>query len=272
MGMNSAFAKESQPQVKVAQNQGAQRIVALSPHSVEMLFAIGVGDRIVATTEHADFPEQAKSITRIGGYYGVQIERIVELNPDLVVVWQGGNKLDDINRLIDLGFTVYDSSPKNLAQVADDLIALGELTANQTQAQTAADTYLSELQSIKSAHQQKVPVKVFYQLWSSPLMTVAKGSWIQNIIEVCQGENVFYDAATEYPQLSIENVLLTQAQVIVQSQDEGNILGIDWQAWPQLPAVANAHIYQLDADLIHRASPRSIEGVKAMCEAIDKAR
>jgi vitamin B12 transport system substrate-binding protein len=250
----------------------AKRIIALSPHGVEMLFAIGAGDSIVATTDYADFPAAAKNIPSIGGYYGIQIERVIELNPDLVLVWQSGNKMEDINQLRDLGFTVVNSDPKSLADVATDIELLGKLTGHSVKAKQVADDYRQQLADITLQNQTKPAVKVFYQLWSTPLMTVAKGSWIQNLIEVCHGENVFYDAASEYPQISIENVLLTGAQVILQSQDEGNILGINWSDWPELPAVKNQHIYQFDADLLHRATPRAIQGVNAVCGALDKVR
>jgi vitamin B12 transport system substrate-binding protein len=254
------------------QKPPAKRIIALSPHGVEMLFAIGAGESILATTDYADYPAAAKDIPRIGGYYGIQIERVIELNPDLIIVWQSGNKQGDINQLRDLGFTLFNSDPKNLADVATDLETLGKLTGNEVQAQQVATDYRQQLAQIRLKNQAKPAVKVFYQLWSTPLMTVAKGSWIQHLIEVCHGENVFYDAASEYPQISIENVLLTGAEVILQSQDEGNVLGINWADWPELPAVKNHHIYQFDADLLHRATPRAIQGVNAVCGALDKVR
>ncbi|MEM5506925.1 cobalamin-binding protein [Shewanella frigidimarina] len=247
-------------------------MIALSPHGVEMLFAIGAGDSIVATTDYADFPAAAKNIPSIGGYYGIQIERVIELNPDLIVVWQSGNKIEDINQLRDLGFTIVNSDPKRLADVATDIELLGKLTGHSGKAKQVADDYRQQLADITLQNQTKPAVKVFYQLWSTPLMTVSKGSWIQNLIEVCHGENVFYNAASEYPQISIENVLLTGAEVILQSQDEGNILGINWSDWPELPAVKNQHIYQFDADLLHRATPRAIQGVNAVCGALDKVR
>ncbi|MEZ9235937.1 cobalamin-binding protein [Shewanella sp. 10N.286.52.A9] len=250
----------------------AKRVIALSPHAVEMLFAIGAGETIVATTDHADFPEEAKAIPSIGGYYGIQMERVIELNPDLIVVWQSGNKLDDINQLTQLGFNVFNSDPKSLDDVAKELLQLGELTGHQEKAQQAADEYRLQLSKIKKSNAQKPAIKVFYQLWSTPLMTVSKGSWIEHIISACHGENVFLDAASEYPQISVENVLLTDAEVILQSQDEGNIIGVDWSKWPELPAVKNNHIYQLNADLLHRASPRAILGVQALCAALDNAR
>ncbi|MGK0410123.1 MAG: vitamin B12 transport system substrate-binding protein [Shewanella psychromarinicola] len=254
------------------QKPPGKRIIALSPHGVEMLFAIGAGESILATTDYADYPAAAKDIPRIGGYYGIQIERVIELNPDLIIVWQSGNKQGDINQLRDLGFTLFNSDPKNLTDVATDLEALGKLTGNEVQAQQVATDYRQQLAQIRLKNQAKPTVKVFYQLWSTPLMTVAKGSWIQHLIEVCHGENVFYDAASEYPQISIENVLLTGAEVILQSQDEGNVLGINWADWPELPAVKNQHIYQFDADLLHRATPRAIQGVNAVCGALDKVR
>lgn len=254
------------------QAAGAKRIIALSPHGVEMLYAIGAGDRIVATTDHADYPESAKLIPRIGGYYGIQIERIIELNPDLVVVWASGNKLEDINHIKQLGFTVFNSDPESLDDVATEIEQLGLLTDQAPQAQQVAADYRLQLAEIRQQNTLKSKVKVFYQLWSTPLMTVSKGSWIEHIIDACNGTNVFYDAANEYPQISIENVLLTDAEVILQSQDEGNVMGVNWSQWPELPAVKNKHIYQLDADVLHRASPRVIQGVKLVCDALDKAR
>ena len=260
------------PAVNSAIAKPATRIVALSPHSVELLYAIGAGDSIIATTDYADYPESAKKIPSIGGYYGIQIERVIELNPDLVVVWRSGNKLEDITHLESLGFKIFNSDPKSLDDVATEIEQLGVLTGKVEQAESVAKKYRQELQLIREQHSKKQPVKVFYQLWSTPLMTVAKGSWIQHIISACNGDNVFYTAASEYPQISIENVLLTQAEVILQSQDEGNVLGIDWSKWPELPAVKNNHIYQFDADLLHRATPRAIQGVQAVCQALDKVR
>ncbi len=146
----------------------AKRVIALSPHSVEMLYAIGAGETIVATTDHADFPAAALDIPRIGGYHGVQIERVIELNPDLVLVWGSGNKAEDIDRIKSLGFKVFDSDPKTLEAVADELKALGELTGNKVQADRVGDEYLTQLAKLRKDNLAKQKVKVFYQLWSTP--------------------------------------------------------------------------------------------------------
>ena len=250
----------------------AKRIIALSPHAVEMLYAVGAGQNIVATTDYADYPEAAKAIPRIGGYYGIQMEQVIALNPDLVVVWGSGNKAEDIAQITQLGFKVYNSDPKNLAAVATELEELGKLTGHDVQAKQVAQQYLQALERLTKENAAKSAPKVFYQLWSNPLMTVSKNSWIQQIIDVCHGENVFYDAAGDYPQVSLENVLLTSPEIILQSQDEGNVHGLDWAKWSEIPAVKQQHIYQLNADLLHRASPRALLGVKALCAALDNAR
>lgn len=254
------------------QAQPAKRIIALSPHAVEMLYAIGAGDTIVAATDYADYPEAAKNIPRIGGYYGIQMERVMELNPDLIVVWDSGNKAEDINQLRTLGFNLYGSDPKTLEGVAKELEELGQLTGHVEEASKAAAAYRAELIRLRVENAKKSEPKVFYQLWSTPLMTVSKNSWIQEIMSVCHGQNVFYDAASDYPQVSLENVLLTLPEVILQSEEEGNVKGVDWRQWPEIPAVKKQHIYQLNADLLHRATPRVLLGVQALCDALDKAR
>lgn len=254
------------------QAQPAKRIIALSPHAVEMLYAIGAGDTIVAATDYADYPEAAKKIPRIGGYYGIQMERVLELNPDLIVVWDSGNKAEDINQLKTLGFNLYGSDPKTLEGVAKELEELGQLTGHVEEASKAAAAYRAELIRLRVENAKKSEPKVFYQLWSTPLMTVSKNSWIQEIMSVCHGQNVFYDADSDYPQVSLENVLLTLPDVILQSEEEGNVKGVDWRQWPEIPAVKNQHIYQLNADLLHRATPRALLGVQALCDALDKAR
>ena len=180
-----------------AMAEPAKRIIALSPHAVEMLYAIGAGESIVAATDYADYPEAAKKIPSIGGYHGIQIERVLELNPDLIVVWDTGNKAEDINQLKSLGFKLYSSSPKTLEDVAKEIEELGALTGRTEQASQVAADYRSELLQLRSENAAKSEPKVFYQLWSTPLMTVAKNSWIQQIIGVCHGKNVFYNAASE---------------------------------------------------------------------------
>lgn len=250
----------------------AKRIVALSPHTVELLYAIGAGDAIVATTDFADYPEAAKQIPRIGGNYGIQLDKLLAYAPDLVVVWGDGNQAQDIAKIRQLGLKLYVSEPHTLQDVAKDLRQLGKLTGHEVQAEQAAAAYTKQLQTIQQQNASKTPVKVFYQLWSNPLMTVAKGSWMQQLLPVCRADNVFVDAANAYPQVSLEAVLLRQPQVIIRTAETGNAQALNWQQWPEIPAVKKQQIYTIDADLLQRPTPRLLQGLAQLCQILDQAR
>ena len=254
--------------------KNAQRIIALSPHSVEMLFAMGAGDKIIATTEYADYPAEAKKIERIGGFQGILIERVLELNPDLIIVWQSGNKFEQSEQLKKLGFNLYYSKPTKLESIAKELIDLGELVGHQAQAQQLAQQFNQHIAKVTQQYADKKPVKVFYQLWPEPLQTAAGASWIQHMIKTCQGDNIFNDAVNDYPKVSLENVLIRAPEVLIMpfADYQNKPDDINWQDWAELPAVKNKQLYYLDADLLHRASPRVLKGLDALCESIDRAR
>ncbi len=253
---------------------GAQRVIALSPHAVELLFELGAGDRIIATTDYADYPEAAKSIPRVGGYHGIQIERVLSLQPDLVVAWEGGNPAGDLDRMEALGIPVYRGETAALADIAKELEQLGVLLGMAQQGRSAAQRFRNRWQAIKQQHAHKPPVRFFYQLWSDPLRAVAAGSWINEMLESCGGINIFDDPALEYPQVSTETVLLKAPQAIIVPSHHGRAIEIkaQWRNWPEIPAVANEHIFFINGDWLHRFSIRVIDGMGALCQAFDQVR
>ncbi|MDX1451560.1 MAG: cobalamin-binding protein [Oleiphilaceae bacterium] len=251
-----------------------QRIVALSPHSVEMLFELGAGERIIATTEYADFPEAAKAIPRIGGYHGIQIERVMALQPDLIIAWDGGNPARDLQRMEELGLPVYRSHTEALADIPVALESLGELLGLAEQGRAAAARFKEKWQAIRDQHADKPPVRFFYQLWADPLKTMAAGSWINELLTSCGGINIFNQPDWDYPQVSTETVLLQAPEAIIVPSHHGRAIDIttQWGAWPEIPAVANGHIYFINGDWLHRFSTRVIDGMQAICSAFDKVR
>ena len=256
--------------------KNAQRIIALSPHSVELLFALGVGDRILGSTEFADFPEAANDIERIGGYHGIQMERIMELKPDLIVAWQGGNSDGDLNQLEALGLPVYRSETKRLLQITEEIKVLGELTGSSEKARVLIDDFNLRLSQLKEANKHKKKISFFYQLWSSPIRTISTGSWINEMLEICGGENIIQDPSIEYPQISLENVLLGAPQAIIipssHGHDNGKLSGLKWEDWPEIPAVKNKHIYRINGDILHRFSLRAALATEKVCKTFDQVR
>jgi vitamin B12 transport system substrate-binding protein len=257
------FAKESE-----------QRIVALAPHIVESLFAIGVGDRIVATVEYADFPEAANVIPRVGGYGGIQVEKILALAPDLIIAWQSGNKQQDIEKMKALGLNVVLSEPKNIADIASELRLYGELTGHQQQAEKVASQFIAKLNMIQRKYAEANPVTVFYQLWSKPMMTINNTTWIHQGLQLCGATNVFAEAKSAYPQISIEHVIDKKPQVIIIPDEKSDTPqpDIGWQKWPMIPAVKEQAFVSVNADLIHRFSARMLTGIEDMCFKLEAHR
>ena len=250
------------------------RIIALAPHIVENLFAIGAGDNIVGTVDYADYPSEAQSIERIGGYYGISLEKVLALKPDLVIAWKSGNQSEDLAQIERLGIKVYLSNPTTIAGVADELLTFGEFTGNIEQSQQAANAFTQKLNGIVKSQQDKKNITGFYQLWAEPMMTVSKNTWISQLIETCHVSNVFAQSTTDYPQISIENVIVTKPQVIIIPDEKSKTPQpvVYWQKWPEVPAVKNDQFISVNADLLHRFTPRMLDGLADMCDKIDTSR
>ena len=126
---------------EVVLERPARRIVSLAPNITELLFAAGAGNTVVGVTEFSDYPEAARSIPRIGGGAGLDLEAILALQPDLVVAWQSGNPAAQVERLRSLGITLFLSEPRRLVDVPATLLRLGQLAGTEVAAQAAVDSF-----------------------------------------------------------------------------------------------------------------------------------
>lgn len=251
-----------------------QRIIALAPHVVEMLFDIGVGSRIIATTEHSDFPEQALTIPRVGNYARLKIEKILALQPDLIIAWRTGNPSDDLERLQQLGLKIVYSDPVNLTDVATELRLFGELTGSRDIAEQKAKQFSDNLNQLKTTYQGKEDVSVFYELWSKPLTTIAQNAWPQQHLDVCGASNPFAELMTDYPQINIEQIIVADPQIIAQpmSAGEPNVDAIDWNKFKQVTAAKHQQLLKPNSDVLHRMSFRLLGELEKLCLDIDKSR
>jgi vitamin B12 transport system substrate-binding protein len=271
VGLHSNYSKAQSDSDDLLQKQ---RIIALAPHVVESLYAIGAGDQIIGTTAHSDYPAGAENILRVGNYARLQIEKIIQLKPDLIIAWKTGNPSDDLERLEKYQLNIIYSNPTKLEDVASELMMLGAATGRKDQAKILAEKYLDRLTKIKSTYANQSKVSVFYELWSRPLRTVAKNAWLQQQIALCGGSNSFASAQDDYPTVGLEQVLVTLPQVVLQpnphSADSPD--GLNWQQWPHIPAVKNHFIFHPNPDKTHRMTSRMLDEVSIMCEQIDTAR
>ncbi|USD36311.1 cobalamin-binding protein [Ferrimonas sp. SCSIO 43195] len=259
----------------VAWAQGAPlpRIAALTPHSVELLYQVGAGEQIIATIEYADYPEAAQQIRRIGRHDELDFEALVQLQPDLVVLGISDTSRHFVERLKALGLTVVDTSVTSIAEIGPLMASLGQKTGHPVQGQRAAAAFTERHQRLLNRYQHRAEVTVFYQLWSTPLMT-ASSAWMDELIASCGGVNLFADARADYPQVSTEQVITASPQVLIVPTNHG-LGGNDvamWQQWPEIPAIDKGLVYEVNSDWLHRTGPRILLGMEQLCQSLDQAR
>ncbi|MDF0604454.1 cobalamin-binding protein [Neisseriaceae bacterium TC5R-5] len=247
----------------------AQRIVSLIPHTTEMLYAIGAGDRVVATVQYSDYPEAAKRLPRIGSFSGLSLEAILRQKPDLVVAWHAGGFPRELERLPRLGIPVFISHPVQIDDVAKEMLALGKLTASDKGAEKIAEQYRQQFTSLSQRYSQRRPVRVFYQLSQNPIFTISDQSFIGPLIRLCSGQNIFATAKLPAPQVSPAAVISAQPQVIL-ATDQASL--DQWLRWRALPAVANKALFIQRGEILHRPGPRLAQGVEQLCRTLDSAR
>ncbi|PCH59157.1 MAG: cobalamin-binding protein [SAR86 cluster bacterium] len=253
--------------------QAAQRVIALAPHIVEVVYAVGKGDTLVGAVSYSDFPEAAKSIPRVGSYKDFSIESVLRLQPDIILAWDTGNGADKINQLVNLGLTVYWSEPRTLEDVSKSIADIGILLGSTSSADLAA-SFDATLTQLREQYSHKNRVSVFYQVWNSPLQTLNGEHLISDVMSLCGGHNIFYDTAALAPIVNIESLLMSDPQVIIASgmaQERPEWLD-EWLEWPQLKSVVHQQLYFIPPDIIQRHSPRILQGASMMCDQIDRAR
>lgn len=252
----------------------ARRIVALAPHIAESLYAAGAGDKLVGTVEYSDYPPEAKKVARVGGYSRVDLEAVAALRPDLVLAWESGNNMTQIDKLKALGLTVYVSQPNKMENVADQLERLGQLAGTEAVAKPAAERFRQRLENLRKANAAKPKVRVFYQIWKAPLMTVGGPQIISDAIRLCGGENVFGHLGKMAPTVSVEAVLEADPEAIVATGmgDSKPEWLHDWDKWTKLTAVKRNNLFHINPDIMQRHTPRILDGAEKLCAHLDVAR
>ena len=259
---------------KIELTKPALRIISLAPHITESLFAAGAGDKIIGAVSYSDYPEAAKKIPRVGGYPSLDLEKIISLKPDLVIAWASGNNKTQVDKLRAFGINVFMSEPRYPEDIAKTIRRFGVLAATNKVAMKASGDFLQHYHSLQKRFSNKKKVKVFYQIWNKPIMTISGGHLISKVIELCGGENVFANLKTLTPRISLEPVLASKSEVIISGgMGKARPEWLDeWKSWPELPAVKNGQLYFIDPALMQRVGPRILQGADKLCELLDKAR
>lgn len=262
----------------VRMTHAAMRIISLSPNITELIFAAGAGKKLVGVSRHSNYPDAAKSIPDIGDSFNLDFERIIALQPDLLLAWGSGNARADIEKLERLGLTVFATEAVTLADVPRLLRTIGRLAGTSGPAERAAKTYEEALQQIENRYSNRPKVSVFQLIWRQPLMTVNSQHLISDVIRVCGGTNVFALTSSLAPVVSGENLLAVDPDVIISSvlleQDESapTEARAFLRQFSQLSAVRNNNVFFVHPDLIQRQTTRVLQGTRLVCEQLERVR
>jgi iron complex transport system substrate-binding protein len=247
----------------VAINGTPQRIISLAPSNTEILFALGLGDKVVGVTDWCDYPPEALEKEKIGDYNTPDIETILALNSDLILAGYG-NTMEVITSLDELGLTVFGIKTTDLDDLLDDIRTVGEITDKEVEAQELTSEMASKIQSVidETGDLEELP-KVFYIVWGGEegaLWTVGSGTFIHELIEKAGGVNICQNL-TGYTTISIEEVIARDPEVIITSE-----LSYDWARNATELASTNAsqteRIFTCDDNLVQRPGPRIVEGLE----------
>jgi iron complex transport system substrate-binding protein len=254
----------------------AGRIVTLSPHLTEGLYAAGAGERLVATVEYSEFPQAAATVPRIGDAFRIDVERITALRPDLVIAWASGNPRPAVEQLRTLGLQVWTVEIRAPGEIAGFLEAAGRAAGLEEQGAAAGQRLRERLAALAARFRGARPLEYFYQVDVQPLFTINGEHLISQGLASCGGVNIFADEPGLAFQASRESVIVADPAVMFAPLPSGPPGTTDplaaWREWPGLAAVRNDALFLLPADEISRATPRFLDSLESACGQLDRVR
>lgn len=244
-----------------------QRIITLAPHLTELVYAAGAGDRLVGTIDMSDFPAAARQVPRIGDVGRLDPERLVAARPDLVLVWGDGSPADQRALLARLGLPVLSLEQHSLADVPATLEQLGRVFGTEPVAAAAARALTEQLDVLRHRYGGARRLRVFYQVWSTPLYTLGGHHVATEMLGVCGAENVFAEQAASAFVVDEESVYARDPDVVVLAGTPAETAEWlrRWQGRVPLRAIAGGNVITLDPDLVDRMGPRIVQGTGELC-------
>jgi iron complex transport system substrate-binding protein len=245
-----------------------QRIVSLTPHITELLYDVGAGERLVAAVDYSDYPEAAKTLPRIGNAERIDHERLLQVQPDLIIAWGSGTPARELDSLRHLGIPLYLSEPRRLDAIGAQLREFGEIAGASAQAEKAAQKYEHRLAELRTRYANNPRRTAFYQLAQQPLLTVNRDHLINDVLTLCGGVNPFADLSALTPRVDIEAVLAARPEAVVFALYTGESVAAVEKFWRGYGLPATTRYIGIPGDYIHRATPRVLEGVARICSGL----
>jgi len=252
--------------------QPARRIISLAPHLTELVFAAGAGHYLVGAVAYSDYPSAAREVAQIGDAFRIDLERVLALEPDLVLAWESGTPREVVARLEALGLRVVSLRVSRLGDVAAALRLLGRLAGTEPAAESAASAYEQKLTDLRARFAGRASLKVFIEIGDRPLYTVNGQHPISELVSLCGGDNVFASLDSLAPTIVVEAVIAADPEVILATDDSSGDPRQAWSRWTRMTAIRAGNVFIVSSDLVARATPRLLAGARDVCEALDRGR
>ncbi len=252
-----------------------QRIVSLAPSNTEILFALGLGDRIVGVTEYCNYPEEAKSKPKIGGYSDPNIEALVAAKPDLILGTEAQSEAV-YAQIESKGLPIIGIYPRSINDILSSITMIGKITGKEKEAAKLTESMEKRIHSVIDKTNDlsaDMKLRTFYIVWNDPLMSAGKGTFINELIEKAGGTNIFANLEY-YPVVSLEDVLMANPQVIIAGSGMGEGADLPLQfalmedRLEETDARKNERVYSVNTDIVGRPGPRIVDALEDFLAAI----
>lgn len=247
------------------------RVVSLIPAATEMILALGAHGRLVARTDY-DRQDVLVHLPSIGQGLTPSLESLTALRPDLVIAWPDNTSRSVIQRLRELGISVYSPEIQKLDDIWRTIRGLGFLLDLENRADSLIRAMRIELERIDSAVAGLERPSVLYLVWYDPPTTTARGTFIHELIELAGGRNIFSDAPGRWPQVSIEEIVRRDPDILLVPRGPDSPIDLDVleeaTGWRRLAAIREGRVVPLDAELFNRPGPNVTKAAERLAEIL----
>jgi iron complex transport system substrate-binding protein len=276
LGFATSICQPGQTSAKVVDlTKSPQRIVSLSPNLTEIVFALGLGDKVVGVSNNCDWPPEAKTKPKVGTFWQPNTEAIIAAKPDLVICESFDQQRTVAETLKRAGLNVFSLRVESIEELFPAISQIGLYADCTDKAKHLAEDIRGRLGQISDRTSSSRKVKVLWIVQPEPVRVAGVKTFINEIIEIAGGKNAISPTKDQYPQVGTEDIISCGAEVIIQSaMGSENIAGQQraaeesWGKFPNLPAVKNKRIYVIDPDTVLRLGPRLPQGVQTVAKLL----
>jgi iron complex transport system substrate-binding protein len=258
-----------------------ERIVSLSPSCTEILFAVGAGPNVVGVTSYCDYPPEVLvrvkdgTLKIVGGFSDPNIEIIVGLGADLIVA-SSDLQGDIVSSMESKGLTVVGLMPKTVDDIVEDVRLVGRIVGEYEPASRLAESMRDRIDVVLNKTERALSrPRVYYEVWYDPLMSVGQGTYINDLVAMAGGVNIFSASSSPYPVVNSETIIEANPEVIFVAKgymglaiEETSLKMKDRPGWKSIDAIKHDRIFEIEEDIVYRHGPRIVDGLETMAQVI----